>query len=362
MVLNTEWPRNIIEQQAWMDRLDKTVQQVEKRATEVTLVQANEPIQQEWEDAYFEQTGFPPPIPQGTSLFWWGLDSGKLKRYATVKDTEGGLDSSYSVRPFISNPTPRSPFRAIGHFVNGRMMNGYTGITLRRTLNASVYTPISIHIDPKVWADRGLAGIMMIFSARCDNYTTADAPRLCFQFSLDNGGGADYMWFEPNQYISGGFTECAIDSSVFFDNPTITTEGNNILFNLATNRFERFGPVANSSDPADLYTEGILYITGFDWLKDDNDNYVVPGGGNMMMYGMGTHVDQSVATGNLRFWMGGTEIFGTSPIQNALPGLVATQNAAAGSVNDFVEDGDLQGTIYGWFAKEGTPQDLGEIE
>lgn len=85
-----QWPRQPIDQQRFIERMKTLLEQAvdyfdDEAAKVITLSQAYEPVQAQWEAAWTVQTGQILPILPNARLLWWKTDSDEFGgEYGTV--------------------------------------------------------------------------------------------------------------------------------------------------------------------------------------------------------------------------------------------------------------------------------------
>ena len=192
------YPTNYIEQLLYANNLQARLDAISAKVSKVTVRSFRTPVQSEWEDAYFKQTGNPPPIPVGVKLVWYNYQSNEARLFSTSYDLNGGLTSSGTVREAVDNTYSRPPFRFLAKSTNT------TGYGYANTNNGFIFGSITslggtdetimARMDLTQWSQRGLMGLFVNYEIRA----TANPMNLSFLFSGKGQLSVDSLPIEPS--------------------------------------------------------------------------------------------------------------------------------------------------------------------
>lgn len=118
------WPNDCNNQRAYLQNLETNLQNLELYLTEntaqvVLLSQTTEPTQEQWEDAYTDQTGNALPIPATTQLLWFN----------TAQDTFGGVFGTIPGSVTVYRREHLYPKNSIVHYSMSALATSVTGVT-----------------------------------------------------------------------------------------------------------------------------------------------------------------------------------------------------------------------------------------
>lgn len=363
-VLDRDWPVNYVEQKEYMRLLEKEMNKLKKRTTQVVITSTDEPTQQEWDDAFFEQSGFPAPIPEGTRCLWRSANSGRFHLYTVINDLEGGEGSSGTVIPYQKEDNRRPPFRLLGTFKNGRLYNVYDNISFELGQQ-----PSELAADPAFYllmdydrlAKLNLSSLLIYFKLRTSLGIAAD-PQLSFWVGQ----------IGKTNWVDSGFYSSAVDTHgstwAVFTNAATAFSESTARYTGAGNRSLEVLPVdelANSDSLANTYTEGIMFINNVVWNKDktvvDNQPNILPISGTSGIV-FGSIIRAALTTGLIKQFVSTFQKYDYSPLKNSLfPIGLTTTGGNEGTFTDKGASG-VNAWIYGMYSKEGTPMDIGEFK
>jgi hypothetical protein len=216
----TTWPVNYIEQDMVYRRLLAAYEQKLIQATGVLIHSFTEPTQEEWEDAYVQQTGGVPPIIPG-KLRWLDLKNGSVKSYTTIYK-DGGVEIDPVVRPLADRDAEWGCIRLLAR--------------------VHAIPEIGIPLDTTTWINKGLL-MLIVFSDFTNVPIIADSGFINYTVTR-NGSAAPSTGSETG---------------------TVTSQYQLIIFNPSTERvgdelIPRNSAVSTWSSTANSGSPGVLQI------------------------------------------------------------------------------------------------------
>lgn len=244
------WPSDYSRQLEWVNRFKLKLQQandfiVDSIGLVVTLYQATEPTQLEWETAWTAQTGLPTPIPATADLLWFN----------TSENAFGGIYGTVIGSTIVYARTNRYPRGGAIYVNSGYKTDRINPLTHNIGAQLSNYPALTFTLPV-------VSDIVMEFSLYVKLNSGTGQWGADF---LINGvkAGTQYMGIPTNQGIFNGHTHGQIAAKFTLSNAPAGTYTIQSIFGVTNNPVSPPNLIIGGVSGADSYGARVLLVKAY---------------------------------------------------------------------------------------------------